>query len=56
MWGERTLTVQYSDGDQDPMLCTINWSRLYSIGRLNTAADYTITVTLENGVSDQDLQ
>ena len=50
--------VEYSDGDsvESNLLFSQNTVVLYSIDGLKPGTDYTITVTVENGVSDQDLQ
>lgn len=49
-------TVEYSDGDTVGFDTVVNQHRVvhYTIGGLKYATEYTITVTAENGVSDQD--
>ena len=51
-------TVEYSDGKSVGSVPVVSQERVvqYSITGLRPATDYTITVTVENGVSDQDAQ
>ena len=51
-------SVEYSDGDSVGSNPVVSQDRVvrYSVGGLTPATEYTITVTVENGVSDQDLQ
>ena len=50
--------VEYSDGESVGSVPVVSEERVvqYSIGGLRPATDYTFTVTVENGVSDQDAQ
>ena len=50
--------VKYSDGDSIESNSVFSQDMVvqYSIDGLKPGTDYTITVTVENGVSDQDLQ
>ena len=51
-------TVEYTDGESVESDTVFSQNRVvqYSIDGLKPATDYIITVTVENGVSDQDSQ
>lgn len=50
--------MEYSDGESIESNSVFSQNRVvqYSIDGLISGTDYTIIVTVENGVSDQDLQ